>query len=61
MSKEDLKLYLVEEADYTEDDVNCMTAAELVDAYLGWNGIINWTDEILQVVKAAYEINLKTN
>lgn len=56
MNKEDLKLYLVEEAEYTEDDVNCMTAAELVDAYLGWNGIINWTDVILQVVKAAYEI-----
>jgi len=56
MNKEDLKLYLVEEAEYTEDDVNCMTAAELVDAYLGWNGIINWTDDILQVVKAAYEI-----
>lgn len=58
MNKEDLKLYLVEEAEYTEDDVNCMTAAELVDAYLGWNGIINWTDDILQVVKAAYEIEL---
>ena len=56
MSKEDLKLYLVEEAEYTDDEVNCMTAAELVDAYLGWNGIINWTDDILQVVKAAYEI-----
>ena len=58
MNKEDLKLYLVEEAEYTEDDVNCMTAAELVDAYLRWNGIINWTDDILQVVKAAYEIEL---
>lgn len=56
MSKEDLKLYLVEEAEYTDDEVNCMTPAELVDAYLGWNGIINWTDDILQVVKAAYEI-----
>ena len=56
MSKEDLKLYLVEEAEYSEDDVNCMTAEELVDAYIRWNGIINWTDDILQAVKAAYEI-----
>lgn len=40
MSKEDLKLYLVEEAEYAEYEVNCMTAAELVDAYLAWNGII---------------------
>ena len=56
MSKEDLKLYLVEEAEYAEYEVNCMTAAELVDAYLAWNGIINWTDDILKIVKAAYEI-----
>ena len=56
MDKEDLKLYLIEDAEYTEAEVNCMTAAELVDAYLAWNGIINYTDDILQVVKAAYEI-----
>ncbi len=58
MNKEDLKLYLVEEAEYTNDSVNYMGARELVDAYLRWNGIINWTDDILQVVKAAYEIEL---
>ena len=58
MDKEDLKLYLIEEAEYTEDEVNCMTAAELVDAYLAWNGIRHFTDDVFKVVKAAYGITL---
>jgi hypothetical protein len=59
MTKEELKTYLVEETEcYEWYEVNAMTPAELVDAYLAWNGIINWTDDTLKVVKAAYEINV---
>ena len=56
MTKEELKTYLVEEAEYDDYEVNGMTPAELVDAYLAWNGIRHFTDDILKVVKAAYEI-----
>ena len=58
MTKAELKRYLVEEAGYEDYEVNGMSPAELVDAYLAWNGIIKWTDSILKVVCAAYEINL---
>lgn len=59
MTKEDLKDYLIEEAEYSEEDVNNMDAEELVNAWLTWNGIIGYTSDVLEVVAAAYENNLK--
>ena len=59
MTKEDLKDYLIEEAEYSEEDVNNMDAEELVNAWLTWNGIIGYTSDVLKVVAAAYENNLK--
>jgi len=56
MTKEQLKSYLVEEAEYEQYVIDSMTAAELVDAYLAWNGIRHFTDDILKIVKAAYEL-----
>jgi hypothetical protein len=57
MTKAELKRYLVEEAGYEDYEVNGMSPAELVDAYLAWNGIRHFTDGVFNVVKAAYEIN----
>ena len=55
MDKNDLTKYLVEEAGYRESIVNEMDAEELLDAYLMYNGIIGYTDDIINAVKAAFE------
>lgn len=51
---EDLKNYLIEEADYELIQVNNMTREELFDAYLTWNGIIGYTQDIIDAYKAAF-------
>ena len=51
---EDLKNYLIEEADYDLTQLNNMTREELFDAYLTWNGIIGYTEDIIEAYKAAF-------
>lgn len=51
---EDLKNYLIEESDYELIQVNNMTREELFDAYLTWNGIIGYTQDIIEAYKAAF-------
>lgn len=51
---EDLKNYLIEEADYEPIQVNNMTREELFDTYLTWNGIIGYTRDIMEAYKAAF-------
>lgn len=51
---QDLKNYLIEEADYELIQVNNMTREELFDAYLTWNGIIGYTQDIMDAYKAAF-------
>ena len=51
---EDLKNYLIEEADYELTQLNNMTREELFDAYLTWNGIIGYTEDIMEAYKAAF-------
>ena len=51
---EDLKNYLIEEADYEPIQVNNMTREELFDTYLTWNGIIGYTQDIMEAYKAAF-------
>ena len=51
---EDLKNYLIEEADYDITQLNNMTREELFDAYLTWNGIIGYTQDIIEAYKAAF-------
>ena len=55
MNKNELKNYLMEEVGYRESIVNEMDAEELLDAYLRYNGIIDYTDDIIDVMKAAFE------
>lgn len=59
MDKKDLKEYLVKETgNYTESEVDDMSNKELLDAYLTWNGLLGWTDNIIQVVEAAFDVEL---
>ena len=51
---EDLKNYLIEEAEYKPTKVNNMTPEELFEAYLTWNGIIGYTQDIIEAYKAAF-------
>lgn len=58
MDKDEIKNFLVDECEYSIDQVECMSNAELVDAWLRWEGLVGFTDEILRVVQAVYEIDL---
>ncbi len=58
MSNEELRDYLVMEADWDVEEAENLTSEELVKAWLEYNGIIGYTDDILEVVAAAYENNI---
>lgn len=51
---EDLKNYLIEEAEMKPARVEAMDSRELVEAYCRWNGLIGFADEIIDVVLIAY-------
>lgn len=51
---EDLKNYLIEEAEYKPTKVKHMTREELFEAYLTWNGIIGYTQDIIEAYEAAF-------
>lgn len=57
MTKEELKEYLVEEAEYSQEEVDNMSNYELVDNYLTYEGIAGYTRDILDVVAAAFGFN----
>lgn len=51
MTKEELKNYLVFEADYSPSYINNITDVELLDLWLRYNGIIGYTWDIVDIVK----------
>lgn len=51
MTKEELKEYLVYEAEYPQERVDQMSDEELLDAWLHYNGIIGYTWDIIDIVK----------
>lgn len=55
---QDLDKYLVEECGYTPMRVADMTPYEKVDAWLKYEGISGYTDDILKVVSIAYKIHI---
>ena len=55
MTKEELKAYLISEGAETEEAVESMSNWDLFDRYLTWNGLIGWTDGIIDAYKAAFE------
>lgn len=52
MTRQDLKNYLIEEAEYREAHVNDMNDTELLNSWLVYNGICGYTDDILDIVHA---------
>lgn len=54
-----LKNYLIEETPYTAKEVEEMTPYQLMDAFLRWNGIIKYTDFILDAVEEAFNVKLE--
>lgn len=59
MTTDELRDYLVMEAEWDVEEAETLTSRELVNAWLEYNGIIGFTDEIMEVVNAAYETKLK--
>lgn len=60
MNKEELKDYLVNETEnYTREEVENMTNKELFDAYLNWNGLIGWTETIMDTVEQLFNVTLE--
>ena len=58
MTKSELKEILVEDYEFDKADVETMSDYRLVDSWLRYNGIVNYTYDILDVIGAAYNINL---
>ena len=54
--KMELKEYLIDEAEYDADYVDSLSPLELVDTYLQYNGVCNFTEDILNLVKVAYNL-----
>ena len=52
----ELKEYLIDEAEYDADYVESLSLLELVDTYLQYNGVCNFTEDILNLVKVAYNL-----
>ena len=52
MKRAELRAYLIDEAEYSEEDVNGMTDYEMLDAWLIYNGIIGYTEELIDVLSA---------
>lgn len=59
MDKNELMEYLVNEAEYSEARVAEMTNTELLDHWLEYNGICGFTEDIKEVVRAAFDVDLE--
>ena len=61
MDKEEIIEYLVDESegDYTREELEEMSNRDLLNAYLTWEGIIGYTDDIIERIEAIYEVNLE--
>lgn len=51
--------YLVDEAEYSEEQVAEMTNTELLDKWLKYNCICGFTEDIKDVIKAAFDVDLE--
>lgn len=59
MEKSELIQFLVEDAGYSEREVANVTNTELLDNWLEYYGIRGWTDDIKDVVRAAFDVDLE--
>lgn len=51
--------YLVDEAEYSENEVAEMTNTELLDKWLEYNGICGFTEDIMKIVEVAFDVDLE--
>lgn len=59
MDKNDLMEFLVVEAECNESEVAEMTNTELLDHWLQYNGICGYTEDIKDVIEAAFDVDLE--
>lgn len=59
MDKNDLMEFLVVEAECNESEVAEMTNTELLDHWLQYNGICGFTEDIKEVIEAAFNVDLE--
>lgn len=59
MDKKDLMEFLVVEAECNESEVAEMTNTELLDNWLMYNGIFGYTEDIKDVIEAAFNVDLE--
>jgi hypothetical protein len=59
MDKNDLMEFLVVEAECNESEVAEMTNTELLDHWLEYNGICGFTENIKDVIEAAFYVDLE--
>lgn len=61
MSKEEIIDYLIDESegDYTREELEEMSKLQLLDAYLTWEGVIGFTEDIIEHIEAIYEVKLE--
>ena len=61
MSKEEIIEYLVDESEgeYTREELEAMSNRDLLNAYLTWEGIVGFTEDIIEHIEAIYEIKLE--
>ena len=52
MNKNQLQDFLINEAEYDEEEVLNMDAYELIDKWMLYEGLIVWTDCIISTVKS---------
>ena len=50
-TKKELDEYLINECEYTQSEVDNMDDRDKFDAYLRYEGIINFTDDIIALTK----------
>lgn len=52
--------YLVDESEgeWTEEELSAMSNFELFDAYLTWEGIIGYTEKIMETVENIWNVKL---
>ena len=59
MDKNDLMEFLLVEAECNESEVAEMTNTELLDNWLMYNGIFGYTEDIKDVIEAAFNVDLE--
>lgn len=59
MDKNDLMEFLVVDAECNESEVAEMTNTELLDNWLMYNGIFGYTEDIKDVIEAAFNVDLE--